>query len=117
MGDLITEVAHIFFETPNMFPPCLNQKTSGKPDNRVVKHRGNLIKWVVKHRGNRENRVVKHRGNPIIWVAKHRGNPIIWVAKHRGNRIIWVVKHWGNPKHRVIIISAYSNYKTNFRRK
>lgn len=30
MGDLITEVAHIFFETPNMLPPCLNQKTSGK---------------------------------------------------------------------------------------
>lgn len=30
MGDLITEAAHIFFETPNMFPPCLNQKTSGK---------------------------------------------------------------------------------------
>ena len=60
MGDLITEAAHIFFETPNMLPPCVNQKTSGKlgklgckisgkPDNRVVKHRGNLIKWVVKY--------------------------------------------------------------------
>lgn len=32
MGDLITEAAHIFFETPNMLPPCVNQKTSGKPD-------------------------------------------------------------------------------------
>lgn len=30
MGDLITEAAHIFFETPNMLLPYLNQKTSGK---------------------------------------------------------------------------------------
>ena len=36
-------------------------------------------------------------------VAKHRENPINRVAKHRGNR-----------KHRVIIISAHSNYKTQF---
>ena len=33
MGDLITEAAHIFFETPNMLPPCVNQKTSGKLGN------------------------------------------------------------------------------------
>lgn len=50
-----------------------------------------------------ENRVAKHRENPINWVVKHRGNPINRVAKHRGNR-----------KHRVIIISAHSNYKTQF---
>ena len=30
MGDLITKVAHIFIETPNMFPPYLNQKNTGE---------------------------------------------------------------------------------------
>lgn len=39
MGDLITE-APIFFEAPNMLPPCLNQKTPGKSDKSGCKTSG-----------------------------------------------------------------------------
>ena len=57
MGDLTTEVAHIFFETPNMLPPCLNQKSSGESDKLGCKTPGKSDKLGCKTSGKLEKKL------------------------------------------------------------
>lgn len=64
MGDLITEVAHIFFETPNMLPPCLNQKTSGKSDKSGCETSGKSDKLGCKTSGESDKLGCKTSGKP-----------------------------------------------------
>lgn len=64
MGDLITEVAHIFFETPNMLPPCVNQKTSGKPDKSGCETSGKLGESGCKTSGKPRKSGCKTSGKP-----------------------------------------------------
>lgn len=64
MGDLITEAAHIFFETPNMLPPCLNQKTSGKLGKSACKTSGKLRKSGCKTSGKPDELGCETSGKP-----------------------------------------------------
>lgn len=64
MGDLITEVAHIFFEPPNMLPPCLNQKIPGKPDKSGCKTSGKSDKSGCETSGESDKLGCKTSGKP-----------------------------------------------------
>ena len=64
MGDLTTEVAHIFFETPFLLPPYLNQKSLGKPDKLGCESSGKPDKMVCKTSGKQDKLGCKTPGKP-----------------------------------------------------
>lgn len=62
MGDLITEVAHIFLKRHTCLPPSLNQKTPGKPDKSGCKTPGKPEKSGCKTPGKSEKSGCKTLG-------------------------------------------------------
>lgn len=72
MGDLTTEVAHIFFETPYMLPPYLNQKSLGKPDKLGCKTSGKPDKSGCETLGKSDKSGCKTSGKlekKLFWIA------------------------------------------------
>ncbi len=64
MGDLTTEVAHIFLKRQTCCPPYLNQKTSGKSDKSGCETSGESDKLGCKTSGKSDKLGCKTSGKP-----------------------------------------------------